>query len=534
MSLIDSVVIVFYILGILAIGLWVVRKKSMNAATYFLAGHSLKWPVIGAALFASNISTIHLVGLAASGFNDGLVWGNFEWMAVFTLILLSLIFAPFYYKNRITTLPEFLEKRYNSHARSFLAFFALLGALFMHIGVSLYAGAVVFEHFFGVNVYLSILVISIITACYTVVGGLQSVVITETIQAVILIGGALVLTIFAVMALPNQGIDSWEALAAAAKPEQLSIIPSSANSSGLTWPAILLGYPVLGIWYWCADQTIVQRVLGASTLRDAKIGPLFAAAIKILPVFILVLPGVLGYVLFKDIITDANDTFPVLITELLPNGLKGLMVAAMLAALMSSIAAALNSAGTLVSIDIVKRNRPAMSDRQQVFVGRVTAVVTMLIAISWSPLIAKFNSIFEAVVVLLSVISPPITAVFIWGVFWKRGNHQGAIATFIGGFVLGLAAFLIDFPVFGESKIITEKWGISFMMQAWWLFVCSSFIFVITSLSTPAPDYNRIQSVTLSSPWIFLKKDEGEIFNFPLIISGVLIVVMIFLYFMVG
>ncbi len=529
-SVVDIIVIITYVIGILVIGIWVVRKQTMSVNSYFLANRSLKWPVIGAALFASNISTVHLVGLAAAGFSDGLVWGNFEWMAVFTLIILALVFAPFYYKNKIATLPEFLEKRYNSTARTCLAFLALLGALFMHIGGSLYAGAVVFEHFFGVNVFLSILVISSITALYTVIGGLQSVVITETIQTVILIGGAIILTTYGFMSLSDHGIDSWAALKSATKPEQLNMIPSAANTSGLTWPAIILGYPVLGIWYWCADQTIVQRVLGAQTLRDAKIGPLFAALIKVLPVFVLVLPGVLGYVLFKDIIADPNDTFPVLITELLPTGLKGLMAAALLAALMSTIAAALNSAGTLVSIDIVKRNRPETSDRQQVLIGRVTAVVVMLIAISWSPLIARFNSIFEAINVLLTVISPPITTVFVWGLFWKRGNHQGAIATFIGGFLLGLVAFLVDFPVIGDTKIITDIWGISFMMQAWWLFVCSSIIYVVVSLLTLAPDYEKIKNCTLSSPFAFLKKEDGEKYNYPLLLSGILVMIMILLY----
>ncbi len=532
MSTIDGMVIGIYIVAIIAVGLWVVRKKTMNAESYFLAGHSLKWPMIGAALFASNISTIHLVGLAASGFSDGLVWGNFEWLAVGTLILLGLVFAPFYYNNKISTLPEFLERRYNATSRTFLAFFALIGALFMHIGVSLYAGAVVFEHFFGVNVYVSILAISAVTALYTVIGGLQSVVITETIQTVILIGGAIILTIYGFLELPGHGIHDWNGLKAAAKPEQLSIIPSATNPSGLSFLAILLGYPVLGIWYWCADQTIVQRVLGAETLYDAKIGPLFAAFIKILPVFILVLPGVLGYVLFQDIITDPNDTFPVMITQLLPTGLKGLMAAALLAALMSSIAAALNSAGTLVSIDMVKRYRPTLSDRQQVRIGRITAVLVMLTAISWSPLIAKFNSIFEAIVVLLSVISPPISTVFIWGVFWKRGNHQGANITLVGGFLLGLVVFLADFPMFGDVKIITDQWGISFMMQAWWLFVASSIIYVLASLLTTPPDYQRIKSVTLDSPLIFLKNDTGDRMNMPIILSAVLIGVMIFLYYL--
>ncbi|WP_020527027.1 sodium:solute symporter [Flexithrix dorotheae] len=529
-SAIDFSVIIFYILGILVVGILVGRNQSANPDSYFLAGHSLKWPAIGSALFASNISTVHLVGLAASGFSDGLIWGNFEWMAVFVLIILGLIFAPFYYKNKIATLPEFLEKRYNAVVRSCLAFMGLLGALFMHIGVSLYAGAIVFEHFFSIDVYVSIFTISFITALYTVIGGLQSVVVTETIQTVILIAGSVILTIYGILALPENGIDCWEALKIAAKPEQLSIIPTAQNSSGLTWQAIILGYPILGIWYWCADQTIVQRVLGAKTLKDAKIGPLFAGGIKILPVFIFVFPGVLGYVLFKDIISEPNDTFPVLITELLPTGLKGLMAAALLAALMSTIASALNSAGTLVSIDIVKRFKPGITGKQQVLIGRITAVIVMFVAISWSPLVAKFNSIFEAINILLTVISPPITTVFIWGIFWKRGNHIGAVATFIGGFLLGLIAFLIDFPVVGNTKVITEVWGISFLMQAWWLFVFCSVIYVVVSLLTPKPDYKKIESCTLSSPLAFLQKEDGEHFNLPLLLSGILVLIMILLY----
>ncbi|WP_209332214.1 sodium:solute symporter family transporter [Lunatimonas salinarum] len=533
-STIDISIIAVYLIAILVIGVWVSRSNNNGADGYFLAGRTLKWPVIGAALFASNISTVHLVGLAASGFRDGLVWGNFELLAIVTLIMLSLIFAPFYFKNKIATLPEFLEKRYNATVRSFMAVLALLGALFMHIGVSLYAGAVVFEHFFGLNVYASILTISLITTIYTVVGGLQSVVITETIQTVILIAGAITLSLFGVWALPAHGITSWSELVNAAKPEQLNLIPTKSNPSGLTWQALFLGYPVIGIWYWCADQTIVQRVLGAESLQDAKIGPLFAAFIKVLPIFLFILPGVLGYVLFRDVITDPNDTFPVLITHLLPVGLKGLMAAALLAALMSTIAAALNSAGTLVSIDIAKVNHPDISESKQILIGRVTAVIVMVIAISWSPLIARFNSIFEAINVLLTVISPPITTVFIWGIFWRRGNHQGALATFAGGFLLGLFAFLVDFPVFGDAKMITEGMGISFMMQAWWLFVACSVIYFAVSLATPAPDYPNISNYTLESPFAILKKEPLEKRNTPILLTIVLMLLLILIYTTIG
>lgn len=534
MSIADITIIIIYILGIMLVGLFMNRKKSPGADDYFLAGRSLRWPVIGAALFASNISTVHLVGLAASGFGDGLVWGNFEWMAVFTLILSGLVFAPFYFKSKIATLPEFLERRYNRTARTCLAVLSLFGALFIHIGVSLYAGAVVLEHLFGVNIYLSIISISFITALYTIIGGLKSVVITETIQTVVIVGGALMLTIFGILSLPEHGIHSLAALRAATKPEQLNMIPSAANASGLSWPAILLGYPVLGIWYWCADQTIVQRVLGARSLKDAQIGPLFAASIKILPVFILVLPGVLGYVLFKDKIGQANDTFPVLVTELLPIGLKGLVTAAVLAALMSTVAAALSSAGSLVSIDIVKQNRPAISERKQVLIGRITAVVVMVLAISWSPVIGRFKSIFEAINVLLTVLSPPITTVFIWGIFWKRGNHQGALASFIGGFSIGLIVFLLDFPVFGNTKLITDLLGISFMMQAFLLFVLTSLIYVTVSLLTPAPHPAKVEQYTLNSPLRFRNNQSGERSIVPALIGGLLVLVMFILYGIMG
>ena len=212
---IDLIIIVIYIIGILAIGLISVRKSKMTSTNYFLAGRSLKWLIVGAALFASNISTIHMVGLAASGYNEGFVWGNFEWMAVFTLILLALIFAPFYIKTKISTLPEFLEKRYGPASRTFVAFMGIIAALFIHLGMSLYAGAVVFESFFGINVYVSIFLISVITAIYTVIGGLKAVMVTESIQTVILISGAILLTIFGILALPEHGITSFALFKAA-------------------------------------------------------------------------------------------------------------------------------------------------------------------------------------------------------------------------------------------------------------------------------------------------------------------------------
>ena len=527
----DLIIIILYMIGILVVGILSTRKLKLTSENYFLAGRGLNWGYVGAALFASNISTIHLVGLAASGYNEGLVWGNFEWMASFTLILLGLVFAPFYFKSKISTLPEFLEKRYSPEARSFLAFMAILGALFIHIGMSLYAGAAVFEQFFGIDVITSILIISIITAIYTVLGGLKAVVVTESIQTVLLLLGAVAITIFAILALPSHGIHSWAELKTAAKPDQLTMLHTHSKV-GLNWYAVLLGYPVLGVWYWCSDQTIVQRVLGAKTERDAQLGPLFAGFLKILPVFILVFPGVIGYILFKDIIgTNSNQTLPVLINELIPTGMKGLIAAGLLAALMSTIAAALNSSATLVAVDIVKRLNPRVSDRKQVQIGRVSAVVVMLLAMLWSTQGGKYSSIFEAINAIASDLAPPITAVFLWGVFYKRGTKQAALATLMIGFLLGAVAFFLDLPVIGTEKIITHVWGIPFMMQAWWLFCISSVIFFVVSWLTPKPDPKQIEALTWDNPLAVIKRGKITGLSDPRIVAGILFVTVCVLYY---
>lgn len=533
MQNVDLLIIVFYLGAILALGILSTRKTKMNPVNYFLAGRSLAWPVIGAALFASNISTIHLVGLAASGFEEGLVWGNFEWMASVVLILLGLIFAPFYFRSKIATLPEFLEKRYSPKSRSFLAFMAILGALFVHIGMSLYAGAIVFKSFFGIDVNLSILLISLITATYTIFGGLKAVVITETVQAVVLIAGAILLTVFALYALPDVGIHSLSDFKDHIRPDQLSMIRSGGNSggSGLSWYAVFLGYPVLGLWYWCSDQTIVQRVLAARTEEDAQKGPIFAGFLKILPVFIMVLPGVIGYVLFKDRIAASNETLPVLINELLPLGIRGIFAAALLSALMSTIAAALNSCSTLVTVDIAKRIKPSLSDEKQVKIGQWVAVAVMLLAIAWSTQGGRFNSIFEAINKIAAALAPPIATVFLFGVFSKRGTQEASLITLISGFILGVGCFAADFvpPLYGRPAIITELWGIPFMMQAWWLFCICSLIYFTSSLATPKPSKEQLK-YTWASPVQFLTGKRFTGLTDVRLHAGLLLITLIILY----
>jgi solute:Na+ symporter, SSS family len=530
-SPIDVSIIIIYLIAIVTIGVWSSRRTEITGSIYFLAGRSLPWGVVGAALFASNISTIHLVGLTASGYNEGLVWGNFEWMAVFTLILLSLVFAPFYFTSRISTLPEFLERRYSAASRSFLAFMAILAALFIHIGMSLYAGAAVFRQFFGINVVTSIVIISVITAIYTVLGGLKAVVVTETIQTCILLLGALTITVLAILALPEHGIHTFSQFKQALKPHQLDMLQTH-SAVGLNWYAVFLGYPILGIWYWCTDQTIVQRVLGARTQHDAQLGPLLAGFLKILPVFFLVLPGVVAYALFKDVIGNAsNQTLPVLINELVPVGVKGFFSAAVLAALMSTVSAALNSSGTLVAVDIVKRLRPQISDHSQVQIGRVSSIAVMILAMAWSTQGGRYSSIFEAINAIASDLAPPITTVFLFGVFWRRGTKEASLATLIFGFVVGAVLFVLDLPVFGTQKIVTQGWGIPFMMQAWYSFCLCSAFYIVLSLLTPPPAPAQIEGLTWERPLAVITQSRPTSVSDPRLIALILLITVGVLYY---
>ena len=529
----DLIIILAYLCIIILIGIFSAQRKKITSEGFFLAGRSLNWAMIGAALFAANISTIHMVGLAANGFKDGIVWGNFEWMATFLLIILALFFAPFYFKNKISTLPEFLEKRYGPKTRSFFAFIVIITALFSHIGISLYAGALVLKTFFGIDIMVSILVISFITTLYSILGGLRAIVVIETFQSVILIGGAALLTILSIGMLGDQGIHSMEELKAVLRPNQLDILQSGKDTI-LPWYAILLGYPVLGIYYWCADQTIVQKVLGAKTMNDAQNGPLFAGFLKILPVFIMVFPGILAYALFSDKIENPNDTLMVLISNVLPSGLIGLMTAALLAALMSTISAALNSVGTLVSLDILKRIRPSTPDKIVLRTGRIASVVVIILAISWSPLIGRFESIFDAISIVLSMLSPPVACVFIMGILSSRGNDKVALSTMIFGLTAGTIVFCLDFDPISGSKLITDGLGIPFLMQAWWLFVLCTVFYLIMSFYSKSRPLAEIQHLIFTKKTLRGFKSRITSIKDPRIWAALLFVIMILLYIYFG
>ncbi len=529
---IDIIVIIGYLAGIILLGLYTVRKtlKNQSSEDYFLASRSLKWPIIGAALFAANISTIHLIGFAESGFKYGLVDGLFEWMAVPFLVFLGFVIAPYFFRNRISTIPELYERRFNGTSRTYMVIFAILTALLIHIGISLYAGAALCQKFFGLNETWGIIFIAVLTGVYTILGGLKAITTVEAVQTALLIFGAVILTLFGIFALPEVGIHSFADFKAHLKPDTLSILrptnsPANPPEGGISWYAAILGYFVLGAWYWFSDQTIVQRSLASKTEYDAKIGPMFTGLLKLLPVLFFLLPGTLAFVLFGNEITDTKLTLPFMIDRLVPVGIKGLIIAALLAALMSSVGAAINSSSTLFSMDIVKRLRPKTTDKGLVVAGRITGVVVMILAIIWSVNANKFgDTIIYTVNSLGAMIAPPIAAVFLFGMFWKRGTAKAANLTFATGLIIGIFFFLLDFPfenllpgfnfiasviansrgyeITGSTKTVTNILGIGFMMQAWWKFVLLSVIFIVASYLTPKPSEEQISNcININEFW---------------------------------
>jgi SSS family solute:Na+ symporter len=517
----DIIISILYITGIVAIGLWAGLKKKKEASAssdYFLAGKTLKWPMIGLALFATNISCLHLVSLAQSGFDDGLLAGNFEWMAAFTLILLALFFAPFYIRSGVSTLPDFLEKRYNRACRDWLTFVSILSAIIIHIAFSLLTGGIVLETLFGIDMYTSVTVIAVITALYTIIGGLRAVVVTESIQTVVLVAGAVVITVACF-----HKMGGWQEMTDTLQQhhqlQKLDMLRPHGDSSHLPWYAVFLGYPVLGIWYWCADQTIVQRILGAKDENHARIGPLFCGFIKILPVFIFIVPGLFAYTLAQKglldlssiqtadaqgvVVTNSKSIYTLMITQLVPTGLVGIIVAALLSGLMSQVSGALNSISTLVSFDLYKRFKPQASDRQLVQMGRISAGIALVFSILLLPLLNSYSSIFSGVNEIISHIAPPITCVFVLGIFWKKASAKAAQITLLAGSALGALVFTINkmYPAMPMAQI-------PFMMIAFYLFCACVLLQAVCSYLYPVKHTAESAVLYWKSPWEPLQ-DKG-------------------------
>lgn len=558
----DLVVIVVYLVGIVGLGCWVGlrhRRRGGESKDYFLAGGTLTWPVIGLALFSTNISTVHLVSLAQEGYANGLAFGNFELMAGFTLILLALFFAPFYIRSRVATLPDFLERRYSRASRDWLAFISIVSAIFIHIGFTLYTAALVMHGLLGIpEEYLlwTIIAIATMTGLYTAIGGLIAVVTTEAIQTVVLLVGAICVTAIALFEAGGwSGIR--ETLIANGELSKLTMLRSADDPSGLPWYAVFLGYPVIGIWYWCTDQTIVQRVLGAKSEDHARTGALFAGFIKILPVFILVLPGLMCYVLVLQNAFDgqsppeSKDAYSFMIEQIMPPGLRGVVAAALLAAAMSTVSGALNSVATLFSYDLFKRWVPDMSEHKLVAVGRCVTVVGMVVAVSWSPFIAQFESIFGMMATMICYIAPPITATFVLGVFWKGASSKGSIATLIVGFVVGVLAFVVSLSgqenmenlhslhdsligSLGGGPMAVTVVDMHWMVASFWLCMMCLVFHIVVSLVTPDELTEEKAALVWPHPLDALRSPGwGGVGNYK-VLSAVLFATLVALYVILG
>ena len=545
----DLIISILYILIIVCVGLWAglrKRKKSRSSASdeYFLAGKTLRWPVIGLALFATNISCIHLVSLAQSGFDTGLLNGNFEWMAAFTLILLALFFVPFYIKSKVPTLPVFLEKRYNTACRDWLTVISIVSAVIIHIAFSLLAGGIVLETLFGINMYVSVTVISVLVAVYTIIGGLRAVVITESIQTIVLVAGAIVITAASWLKLGGwaslvQVLEEHQAM------EKISMLRPHGDSSQMPWYAVFLGYPVLGIWYWCADQTIVQRVLGAKDENHARVGSLFCGFIKILPVFIFVVPGLMAYGLAQkglidlssittvtasgEAVVNSKGIYTLMITQLLPTGLIGIVVAALLSGLMSQVSGALNSISTLVSYDLVKRFRPGVKDKQLVKLGRIAVVVALIFSVALLPLLNSYESLFNGLNDIIAHIAPPITCVFLLGIFWKKASAKSAQYTLWVGSLLGVVVFTINKLL--PLSIIGQ---IPFMMMAFYLFCACLLMQVLLSFAYPVQQTEDSKTLFWRSPWEPLQSKGWKGLGNYKLLSALLVACVVVLYMFFG
>jgi len=500
---IDIAIILAYFVLVFAIGFYFSRKER-TSADYFLASRSVGWFAIGSSLFVSNISTEHFIGLAGSGASSGLAVGHFEWLACLIVLLLGWVFVPFYLRSNVFTMPEFLELRFSRACAVYLAVVSILAYIFTKISVHLYAAGVVLERVVGWNPLAAALILVIATGVYTIAGGLAAVIYTDLVQTMILIAGAVMLTAI--------GLNRTGGFAGLrmAVPESYFHMIKPIGDAEFPWTGIFFGAPILGIWYWCTDQVIVQRVLSAKDEGNARAATIFAGFLKILPVFILVLPGLIAFALYRDAfvvrdgqVTNGDIAYPMLVINLLPAGLVGVMIAALMAALMGAMSSVFNSASTLVTLDFYKKIAPHANEAQLVNFGRAATGVLVLLGILWVPFIRLISSqLFIYLQAVQAYISPPIAVCFIFGILWPRMNGAGAITSLLTGFVLGTVRFVLevlDKTRHFEAAAIRSVIDLNFLHYAIVMFLVCAAVLVVVSVATPPPDRRALAGLTFAT-----------------------------------
>lgn len=556
METLDWVVIGLYFALLFGVAWWVILKGEDSAEDYFLAGRNLSWFVVGASIFASNIGSEHLVGLAGSGATDGVALAHYE-LHAWCLLVLGWVLAPFYMRSKVFTMPEFLERRYNGAARTLLSLISLFAYVLTKIAVGIFAGGIVFRTLLPEvslgpldSFWVGSILVLVLTGTYTVLGGLRAVAYTEALQSFVLIFGSMLVTFFGLSALGEGSVAAgWAKLREIAGSEMFNlwkpIVPEGVEgtwapvrelsasgevvreawyfNSNYPWIAMLFCAPVIGLWYWCTDQYIVQRMLGAQDETEARRGTIFASGLKLLPVFIFIIPGMIAFALAKsgiaadlqaDLIdpatgevirSNAQAAFPLLVQHVLPAGIRGIVVAGLLAALMSSLAGVLNATATLFTMDFYSRLHKGVSQHRLVWIGRIATSILVLIGIAWIPVIQGARGLYDYLQGVQAYLAPPIFVVFFFGVFFKRMNSAGCLVSLAVGFSMGIARLAIDTPValFGSSyEPNSLLWIINNMFFQYYsiliLLVCMAVMYSV-SMATREPDYDRISGLTFGT-----------------------------------
>jgi solute:Na+ symporter, SSS family len=541
---IDWIVIVAYFGLIAGIVVWVAKKQKKTSDSYFLAGRELGWFVIGASIFASNIGSEHLVGLAASGATDGVAMAHYE-LHAWCLLVLAWVMVPFYMRSKVFTMPEFLERRFSPTSRTVLSVISLVAYILTKIAVGIFAGGVVFSvllpdlNLWGLDSFwIGSFLVVVITGLYTIVGGMTAVAYTEAVQTIVLVIGSALVTIFGLHALggwselrsivPSDMFNLWKPMVPHGLQSTWAPVRDAHQmawyfNDNYPWLGMLICAPVIGLWYWCTDQYIVQRVLTAPNETQARRGSIASAFFKLLPVFIFIIPGIICYALatsgkipgFQQLLIgadgqiirdNAQQAFPLMVAHVLPIGIRGIVVAGLLAALMSSLAGAFNACATLFTIDFYGRLRSGVSQEKLVWVGRVATAVMVLIGICWIPVIRGGRGLYDYLQGMQSYLAPPIFVVFFLGVFYKRLNAKGCLWALITGFALGVFRLAVDTPVkmiqgfqYTEGSFLWIVNHIFFQYYSMIILAVSAIVMIVVSHMGEAPDYAKISGLTYAT-----------------------------------
>ncbi len=493
----DWIFVILYLIVIALVSVWSIRKSKETTSDYFLANRNLGWFVIGASILASNVGSEHIVGLAGSAARSGTALGHYE-LHSYIVLILGWVFVPFYLRSSVYTMPEFLEKRFNPQSRRLLSIIQLFSYIIAKASVTIFAGALVFNQFLGVDFWTGAIILVVVTGVYTVMGGLHAVMYTEAIQAIVLLAGSAVLLFFGL-----REVGGWGALMDSFPKEKLNMFRPLSDPE-YPWLGLLFASPIVGVWYWCTDQHIVQRCLAARNEREARRGTIFAAFLKLMPFFIFLVPGLIAFALHQQgklHLTDTNAAFPEMVKQIMPVGLRGLLAGGLLAALMSSLASVYNACSTLYTIDIYKKQHPDASEKQLVKVGRIATAVIVLLGMVWIPLMGRIsNSLYDYLQSVQSYLAPPIAAVFLLGVFFPRLNAKGAYSAMVAGFALGMLKLTLqllqnELP----EGILLDFAKINFLYFCIYLFLFSVVVMVLVSLFTPAPSREHIEGLTFAT-----------------------------------